>query len=64
MANDLSACHRHLLRSDATSANSSTVKQGDGTSAVTKAATYNRIVAVDDIVSVAVGDVGIPVSAA
>ena len=49
---------------DATSANSSTVKQGDGTSAVTKAATYNRIVAVDDIVSVAVGDVEIPVSAA
>lgn len=28
------------------------------------AATYNRIVAVDDIVSVAVGDVEIPVSAA
>ena len=49
---------------DATSANASAVKQGDGTSTVTKATTYDRIVAADDIVSVTVGDVEIPVSAA
>ena len=49
---------------DATSANSSSVKQGDGTSTVTKAVTYDRIVATSDIVSVTVGDVEIPVNAA
>ena len=40
------------------------MKQDDGTSAVTKTATYDRIVAAGDIVSVTVGDVEIPVSAA
>lgn len=49
---------------DAISANTTTVKQDDGTSAVTKTATYDRIVAAGDIVSVTVGDVEIPVSAA
>lgn len=49
---------------DAISANTTATKQGDGTSAVTKTATYDRIVAAGDIVSVTVGDVEIPVSAA
>lgn len=49
---------------DATNANTSAVKQDDDTSAVTKTVTYDRIVAADDIVSVTVGDVEIPVSAA
>lgn len=49
---------------DATNANTTAVKQDDGTSAVTKTVTYDRIVAVGDIVSVTVGDVEIPVSAA
>lgn len=49
---------------DATNANTTAVKQDDGTSAVTKTATYDRIVAAGDIVSVTVGDVEIPVSAA
>ena len=49
---------------DAISANTTAVKQDDGTSAVTKTATYDRIVAAGDIVSVTVGDVEIPVSAA
>ncbi len=47
---------------DATNANTTAVKQGDGTSAVTKTVTYDRIVAADDIVSVTVGDVEIPMS--
>ena len=49
---------------DATNANTTAVKQDDGTSAVTKTVTYDRIVAASDIVSVTVGDVEIPVSAA
>lgn len=49
---------------DATNANSSVTKRGDGTSAVTKAVTYDRVVAAGDIASVTVGDVEIPVSAA
>lgn len=49
---------------DATNANTTAVKQDDGTSAVTKTVTYDRIVAAGDIVSVTVGDVEIPVSAA
>lgn len=49
---------------DATSANSTAVEQDDGTSAVAKSATYDRIVDADDIVSVTVGDVVIPVGAA
>lgn len=49
---------------DATNANTHSQEQGDGTSAVTKTATYDRIVAASDIVSVTVGDVEIPVSAA
>ena len=49
---------------DATNANTTAVKQGDGTSAVTKTVTYDRIVAAGDIVSVTVGDVEIPMSAA
>ena len=49
---------------DATNANTHAQEQGDGTSAVTKTATYDRIVAAGDIVSVTVGDVEIPVSAA
>ena len=49
---------------DATNANAHAEEQDDGTSAVTKAATYDRIVAAGDIVSVTVGDVEIPVSAA
>ena len=49
---------------DATSANSSSVKHDDGTSTVAKTRTYDRIVNAGDIVSVTVGDVEIPVSAA
>ena len=49
---------------DATNANTHAQEQDDGTSAVTKTVTYDRIVAADDIVSVTVGDVEIPVSAA
>lgn len=49
---------------DATDANGSSVKHGDGTTTVSKATTYDRIVAADDIVSVTVGDVEIPVNAA
>lgn len=49
---------------DATDANGSAVKRDDGTSVVAKATTYDRIVAAGDIVSVTVGDVEIPVSAA
>lgn len=49
---------------DATSANGSAVTHGDGTSSVTKATTYDRIVDTGDIVSVTVGDVEIPVSVA
>ena len=49
---------------DATDTNGSSAKRGDGTSTVSKATTYDRIVTVDDIVSVTVGDVEIPVSAA
>ena len=49
---------------DATDANGSAVKRDGGTSVVTKARTYDRIVAAGDIVSVTVGDVEIPVSAA
>ena len=49
---------------DATSANSTAEKRDDGTSAVAKSATYDRIVDADDIVSVTVGDVVIPVGAA
>ena len=49
---------------DATDANDSSTKQDDGTSTVSKATTYDRIVAAGDIVSVTVGDVEIPVSAA
>ena len=49
---------------DATNANTHAQERGDGTSAVTKTVTYDRIVAAGDIVSVTVGDVEIPVSAA
>lgn len=49
---------------DATDANGSSTKRDDGTSTVSKATTYDRIVAAGDIVSVTVGDVEIPVSAA
>ena len=49
---------------DATDANGSAVKHGDGTTTVSKATTYDHIVDTDDIVSVTVGDVEIPVSAA
>ena len=49
---------------DATNANTTAVKRDDGTSAVTKTVTYDRIVAAGDIVSVTVGDVETPVSAA
>ena len=49
---------------DATNANAHAEEQNDGTSAVTKTVTYDRIVASGDIVSVTVGDVEIPVSAA
>lgn len=49
---------------DATNANTHAEEQDDGTSAVTKTVTYDRIVAAGDIVSVTVGDVEIPVSAA
>lgn len=48
---------------DATNANTHAQEQADGTSAVTKTVTYDRIVAAGDIVSVTVGDVEIPVSA-
>lgn len=48
---------------DATSANSTAVKQDDGTSAVTKAATYERIVGIEDIESVTVGDVTLTLNA-
>ena len=49
---------------DATNANTTAMEQDDGTSAVTKTVTYDCIVAADDIVSVTVGDVEIPVNAA
>lgn len=49
---------------DATNANTTALEQGDGTSAVTKTVTYDRIVAAGDIASVTVGGVEIPVSAA
>lgn len=49
---------------DATNANSAATKQGDGTSAVAKTATYDRIASVGDIASVTIGDVAIPVNAA
>lgn len=49
---------------DATNANTTAVKKDDGTSAVTKTATFDRIVAAGDIVSVTVGDAEIPVSTA
>ncbi|OUO48702.1 hypothetical protein B5F79_01335 [Olsenella sp. An285] len=49
---------------DATNANTHAEEQDDGTSAATKTVTYDRIVAAGDIVSVTVGDVEIPVSAA
>ena len=49
---------------DATNANTHAEEQDDGTNVVTKTVTYDRIVAAGDIVSVAVGDVEIPVSAA
>ncbi len=49
---------------DATNANAHAEEQNDGSSAVTKTVTYDRIVAAGDIVSVTVGDVEIPVSAA
>lgn len=49
---------------DATNANTHAEEQNDGTSAVTKTVTYDRIIAEGDIVSVIVGDVEIPVSAA
>ena len=47
---------------DATNANTHAEEQGDGTSAVTKTVTYDRIVAAGDIVNVTVGDVEIPMS--
>lgn len=49
---------------DATNANTHAQEQNDGTSVVTKTVTFDRIVAAGDIVSVTVGDVEIPVSAA
>ena len=49
---------------DATNANTHSEEQNDGTSAVTKTVTYDRIIAAGDIVSVIVGDVEIPVRAA
>ena len=49
---------------DATNANMHSEEQNDGTSAVTKTVTYDRIIAEGDIVSVIVGDVEIPVRAA
>lgn len=49
---------------DATSANYSTVKRSGGTSAVTKATTFDRIVDTGDIASVTVGGVEIPMSTA
>lgn len=49
---------------DATNANTHSEEQNDGTSAVTKTVTYDRIIAEGDIVSVIVGDVEIPVRAA
>ena len=49
---------------DATDANGSSAKHSDGTTTVSKAMTYDRIVAAGDIVSVTVGDVEIPVNAA
>lgn len=49
---------------DATNANTHAEEQNDGTSAVTKTVTYDRIIAAGDIVSVIVGDMEIPVSAA
>ena len=49
---------------DATNANTYAQERDDGTSAVNKKATYDRIVAAGDIVSVTVGDVEIPVNAA
>ena len=48
---------------DATDANGSAVRHGDGTSTISKATTYDRIVDAGDIVSVTVGDVVILVSA-
>ena len=50
--------------SDVADSNDFVAKSGDGTSTVTEATTYDRIVDVGDIVSVKVGDVEIPVSAA
>ena len=49
---------------DATDANGSSAKRDDGTTTVSKATTYDRIVDADDIVSVTVGDAEIPVNAA
>ena len=49
---------------DATNASTYAQERDDGTSAVNKKATYDRIVAAGDIVSVTVGDVEIPVNAA
>ena len=49
---------------DATDANGSSAKRDDGTTTVSKATTYDRIVAAGDVVSVTVGDVEIPVNAA
>ena len=49
---------------DATDANGSSAKHSDGTTTVSKATTYDRIVAAGDVVSVTVGDVEIPVNAA
>ena len=48
---------------DATDANGSSAKRDDGTTTVSKATTYDRIVDTDDIVSVTVGDAEIPVNA-
>ena len=45
---------------DATDANGSSAKHSDGTTTVSKATTYDRIVAAGDVVSVTVGDVEIP----
>ncbi len=49
---------------DATDANASSAKHSDGTTTVSKATTYDRIVAAGYVVSVTVGDVEIPVNAA
>ena len=49
---------------DATNANTTAMEQDNGTSAVTKTVTYDCIVAADDIVSVTVGDMEIPVDTA